>query len=112
MPALSRILYVDDEHDVRVVAEIALSRIGGYDVTACASGEEALTHLDEYGTDLVLLDVMMPGMDGLTARHQPYDLHRYRILGVAGVIPKPFDPMALASQVQNIWDGLNRAAAG
>jgi len=124
---LTDILVVDDEHDVVVVADIALSRIGGYQVSVCTSGAEALDHLEQNSPDLVLLDVMMPDLDGpatlqrmrmdprtaripvafVTARHQPRDLYRYRLLGVAGVIAKPFDPMALPSQVQNIWDGIH-----
>ena len=127
---LSKILYVDDERDVRVVAEIALTRIGGYEVRVAASGMEALDTLRDFDADLVLLDVMMPEMDGpetlqamrmnpatarlpvafVTARHQPRDLHRYRLLGIAGVIAKPFDPMSLPSQVLNVWDGLTRPA--
>ena len=129
-PPLSKILYVDDERDVRVVAEIALTRIGGYEVVVAASGMEALDKLREFDADLVLLDVVMPEMDGpetlhamrmnpatarlpvafVTARHQPRDLHRYRLLGIAGVIAKPFDPMSLPSQVLNVWDGLTRPA--
>lgn len=127
MPALTSILFVDDEHDVGVVADISLTRIGGFQVTVCSSGHEALEHLATNSADLVLLDVMMPGLDGpstlhrmrhdsrtartpvafVTALHQPRDLTRYRLLGVAGVIKKPFDPMALPSQVQNIWDSLH-----
>ena len=132
MPPLRRILFVDDERDIRVLADIALTRLGGYEVALAASGEEALERLGEFEADLVLLDVTMPEMDGpttlhrmrldpataripaafVTARHQPHDLQRYRLLGVAGVIAKPFDAMALPSQVQNIWDGATRPAAG
>lgn len=131
-PPLNKILYVDDERDVRLVAEISLTRIGGYEVQVAESGTDALEQLREFDADLVLLDVVMPGMDGpttlhqmrldpatarlpvafVTARHQPYDLQRYRLLGIAGVIAKPFDPMSLPSQVLNIWDGVSRPAAG
>ncbi len=131
MPALRRILFVDDERDIRVLAEISLTRLGGYEVAVAASGEEALERLQEFPADMVLLDVTMPGLDGpstlhrmrldpataripaafVTSRHQPHDLQRYRLLGIAGVIAKPFDAMTLPSQVQNIWDGATRTAA-
>ena len=132
MPPLRHILFVDDERDIRVLAEIALTRLGGYDVAVAESGQEALERLQERPADLVLLDVNMPELDGpstlhqmrldprtaripavfVTARHQPHDLQRYRLLGIAGVIAKPFDAMTLPSQVQNIWDETTRSAAG
>ncbi|MBN7770177.1 response regulator [Marinobacter daepoensis] len=115
-----RVLYVEDDADIRSVAELALADVGGFCVCLCASGQEALAQIDDFGPDLVLLDVMMPGMDGpqtlqalkqrprgldvpvvfMTARLQPSEIEEYRALGAIGVIPKPFDPMTLADDIR------------
>jgi two-component system OmpR family response regulator len=120
---LRRILFVEDDPDIRVVALMALESLGGFSVLACSSGTEALTRFAEFAPDLVLLDVMMPGMDGpatlaelqrlpsaggvpvifMTARVQAHEVLRYREMGAVDVIPKPFDPMSLADTVQTIW---------
>jgi CheY-like chemotaxis protein len=120
---LSRILYVEDDHDVRKLASFALKAVGGFMVEACASGEEALEKAAGFGPQLLLLDVMMPGMDGpttlqrlrdlpetaavpavfMTAKVQPHEVQRYRDLGSLDVISKPFDPMTLSTQVRQIW---------
>jgi CheY-like chemotaxis protein len=119
--ALRRILFVEDDPDIQVVATLALESLGGFSVLACGSGLEALSRFDEFAPDLVLLDVMMPGMDGpetlaelrrrpsdvpvifMTARVQTHEVLRYRELGAAEVIAKPFDPMTLADTVRTIW---------
>lgn len=124
MPApLSRILYVEDEPDIRVVAQMALEAVGGFAVIACASGQEALSAAPHARADLLLLDVMMPGMDGpstlkalrelpatahtpvifMTAKVQASEVAGYKGLGALEVIPKPFDPMELSAQIQRIW---------
>ncbi|MBK6849634.1 MAG: response regulator [Proteobacteria bacterium] len=115
-----RIVLVDDEPDIRTVAEIALSAVGGWEVRLAASGEEALAHLAAAEADLILIDVMMPGMDGftvlsrlrsdprwvklpaifMTAKVQPREVAQYLALGACGVIPKPFDPMELPQQIR------------
>lgn len=117
-----RIVLVDDEPDIRTVAEIALSAIGGWDVRLAASGEEALAQLAAAETDLILIDVMMPGMDGLgvlsrlradprwaklpaifmTAKVQQREVAQYLALGACGVIPKPFDPLELPQQIRTL----------
>jgi CheY-like chemotaxis protein len=122
-PDLNRILYVEDEADIRVVAEIALEVVGGFTVTSCASGADALECVDRVRPDLLLLDMMMPGMDGLstlealrahpataatpvifmTAKVQPAEVAHYKSVGALEVISKPFDPMALAEQIRSIW---------
>src|SRR3954469_2959471 len=61
---LKRILYVEDEDDIRMVGEMALTDVGGFEVRACSSGAEALAAAAAFAPDLILLDVMMPGMDG------------------------------------------------
>jgi len=126
-PPLRRILFVEDDPDIQVVAALALEAVGGLSVLVCGSGAEALSRLTEFGPDLVLLDVMMPGMDGptmletlrrlpdarelpvvfMTARVQSHEVAHYRELGAAEVIAKPFDPMTLADTVQSIWRSLH-----
>ncbi|MGH8805418.1 MAG: response regulator [Polaromonas sp.] len=120
---LSRILYVEDEPDIRVVAQMALEAVGGFTVIACAGGREALSAAPDARVDLLLLDVMMPGMDGpstlqalrelpatantpvifMTAKVQATEVAAYKALGALDVIPKPFDPMELSAQIQRIW---------
>ncbi|MGV8990825.1 MAG: response regulator [Thiobacillus sp.] len=121
--ALNTILYVEDEPDIRTVAQLALETVGGFTVKLCGSGEEAVQAGPAFKPDLLLLDVMMPGMDGpttlaalrkdpsmkdtpvifMTAKVQPSEIQQYRELGALDVIAKPFDPMTLAEQVRSIW---------
>jgi two-component system, OmpR family, response regulator len=121
--ALRRILFVEDDLDIQKIAKLALEALGGFSVLACASGSEALDAVAGFAPDLILLDVMMPGMDGpatlsalrrlpaaekipavfMTARVQAHELAGYRALGAADVIAKPFDPMTLADTVREIW---------
>jgi two-component system OmpR family response regulator len=122
--SLERILYVEDEPDIQAVAKLALEMVGGYQVKICSSGQEALDALGGFEPDLILLDVMMPGMDGpttlqnlradpvtagipvifLTAKVQPSEVARYQALGALNVIAKPFDPMTLAAEIRQIWE--------
>lgn len=123
---LSRIMLVEDEEDIRTVAELALESVGGFQLKSLASGAEALEALPGFQPQLVLLDVMMPGMDGpatlkairrtpgfertpivfMTAKVQPEEVSGYLSLGAADVIPKPFDPMTLSEQIHDIWSRL------
>jgi len=122
---VSRILYVDDEDDIREVATMSLELDPDLEVRACASGEEALSQVAAWRPDLILLDVMMPGMDGpstfanlrerpdtaetpvvfITARTQAREVDALKELGAAGVIAKPFDPMSLATIVRTYLSG-------
>lgn len=124
MSILERILYVEDEPDIQAVARLALENVGGFTVKICASGEEAIEEAAEFGPDMILLDVMMPGMDGpttlselrkqpglgttpvafMTAKVQPTEIEHFKSLGAQDVIAKPFDPMRLAEQVRAIWE--------
>jgi two-component system, OmpR family, response regulator len=117
---LRRILYVEDDPDIRTVANLALVTVGGYELRTCASGQEAIDAAAEFAPDLFLIDVMMPGLDGpqtlsllrqipavasvpavfMTAKIQPSEIARYKEMGVVEVIPKPFDPMRLAEDVR------------
>jgi two-component system OmpR family response regulator len=121
---LRRVLYVEDEPDIREVARFALEYTGEYEVKICESGAEALSIVGDFKPDIVLLDVMMPGMDGLstmealrkvpetanvpivfmTAKVQSAEVTRYLALGAASVIPKPFDPRTLGTTVREIWE--------
>ncbi|BFM20013.1 response regulator [Gilvimarinus japonicus] len=120
---LTTILYVEDEPDIRAIAELALQAIGGFSLTSCASGKEALSAARAGVPDLIVLDVMMPEMDGpetlrklreipsmvdvpaifMTAKVQPDEIAEYRALGALDVIPKPFDPLSLAQRINDIW---------
>lgn len=121
---LRRISYIEDEPDIRSIAEFALTQIGGFVVDICASGSEAIDKAPAFQPDLILLDVMMPGMDGIetfkriqkipglamtpvvfmTAKAMQHEVTRYRSLGAADVIAKPFDAMALPNQLRKIWE--------
>jgi CheY-like chemotaxis protein len=120
---LRRILVVEDDPDVQEVTELTLCDVGGFEVRIVATADEALRVVASYRPDLVLMDVMLPGMDGLgalarlkarpetaavpvvlmTARAQPHEVARYRELGCADVIAKPFDPATLSDQLRTIW---------
>ena len=114
-----RILIVDDEPDIRALASISLERIGGHEVRTAASGAQCLAELSDWRPDVVLMDVMMPGMDGpttlerirsdpaiadipvvfLTASVVDSELDRLRASSVAGVLAKPFDAMRLSAEL-------------
>lgn len=120
-----RVLYVDDEPDIREVAALSLGIDPALEIRTCASGQEALFQSAAWQPHLILLDVMMPGMDGpatlaqlkaadrtatipvvfITARTQSYEVERFLSLGALGVIAKPFDPMELAGQARRYLDG-------
>jgi len=122
-PALQTVLLVEDEPDIRTIVKAALEMVGGLKVRACESGAEALAAVAESRPQLVLLDVMMPDMDGpgvlsrlrgnpdtaaipvvfLTAKATPSEIQRLRALGAADVLTKPFDPMTLHEKVKAVW---------
>lgn len=119
MGAVRRVLVVDDDDVIREVAEVALGVVGGLDVSTASSGRECIESALANPPDAVLLDVMMPGMDGpttlahlredpvtrnipvvlLTAKIQPGERRKWDRLDLAGVIGKPFDPMTLATDL-------------
>jgi len=120
---LNKVLYVEDDRDIQVVAQLALETVGGMTLAVCSSGQDAIDKAATFDPDMILLDVMMPGMDGpttlvnlraieklketpvvfMTAKVMPSDVERYIKLGAVDVIAKPFDPMTLATRIQNIW---------
>lgn len=121
--ALNRILYVDDDVDIQAITLMVLEAISGFTVEVCSSGAEALAKAVAFNPDLIVLDVMMPQMDGLetfvalkkfpelentpvvfvTAKVQPQEVQGYLQLGGVAVIAKPFDPMTLSDQLRDIW---------
>ena len=117
-----KVLIVDDEPDIRRIAKLGLSRVGKMDVVEATNGTEALARAKEDLPDVVLLDVMMPGLDGpstlarlredpatsaipvvfLTAKAIASEVDRLKSLGAAGVLTKPFDPMTLARELRAV----------
>lgn len=117
-----KILLVDDEEDIRLVASVSLQRMGGFQVILATSGEEAIELASNERPDVILMDFMMPDMNGeallekirndeklrripvifLTAKAKPTDVQRLLRLGAKGVIGKPFDPTHLSEEVQRI----------
>ena len=124
MQVLERILYAEDDADIQQVAILALETVGGFTIKTCNNGLEAVSEIDIFQPQLLLFDVMMPYMDGpsallkireradfkatpaifMTAKVQPEEVQMYLDMGASGVIAKPFDPMLLATQVQEIWE--------
>lgn len=120
-----RILLVDDEDDIREVATISMQAVGGWEVLSARNGTEAIERALAEQPDAILLDVMMPDLDGpttfgrlqedprtrdipvilLTAKAQAADRRSFEELGVTGVLSKPFDPMALPEQVAELLAG-------
>jgi len=123
-PELKTVLLVEDNADIRTIAKTALELMGGLQVRACESGPEALAAVADLKPQLVILDVMMPDMDGpgvlselrkrpetrevpvifLTAKAGTAEVQRLLTLGALEVLTKPFDPMTLHQKVKAAWD--------
>lgn len=119
---MKTVLLVDDEDDIREVAQMSLEMTAGWKIESANNGQAGIEKALEVSPDAILLDVMMPDMDGpstflkmreipalcktpvilLTAKVQAADKERFKEIGVTGVIAKPFDPMSLADQVNEI----------
>jgi CheY-like chemotaxis protein len=115
-----KVLVIDDEPDIRRIARLGLTKVGKMDVVEAANGTEGLARAKAERPDAILLDVMMPGLDGpstlvrlredpetaavpvvfLTAKAIAAEVDRLRALGAAGVLTKPFDPMTLARELR------------
>ena len=121
------ILCIDDEPDVLSVAQMSLETVGEFKVTAVSSGKQGIEAAANEKPDVILLDVMMPEMDGptalkelrqntalsdvpiifMTARVRQSEIEEYMAMGANGVIAKPFDPMTLSTQVNELWKKFN-----
>ncbi len=121
---LEHVLCIDDDSDILEIAQMALEDVGGLRVTCMGDGDAAVAAAPGLRPDFILIDVMMPGMDGpsvlkglraraelaavpvafMTARIQDAEVRDYLDLGADGVISKPFDPMTLPSEIRVIWE--------
>lgn len=121
---LKSILYVEDDLHMRTTAQLVLEVIGKFDVRVCSSGREALIAARDFCPDLILLDVLMPELDGVntldmlrrmphlmhtpalfvTGLTEPGDIARYLEAGAFGVIPKPVMPLRLSDQLNTLWE--------
>lgn len=123
MVSLERVYYVEDEPDIRIIAELALVQVGGLTLKMSSTGETALDDIRQFSPQLILLDVMMPGLDGpatlkqirehrefddipvifLTAKVQSDEVRELKSLGAIAVIPKPFAPLTLADSLKGFY---------
>ncbi len=119
-----RVLYVDDDPDLQQIVKHGLEMSGNFLVKISPSGEQAIVDIPEYKPDLIIIDVIMPGMSGpktveylrqnpdtkelpvifITSRVQAHQIEQYNRLGAIGIINKPFNPLHLAPQVTTIWE--------
>jgi len=126
MSKLKKIMYIDDQMDILVMAEYALTEIGGYDVLICESGAQALAKIEDYKPDLILIDFMMPLLDGPETMSQIRKMEFFKttpaIFITAAIVPpevtdlmshdsavialihKPFDPAEISNIVQSFWN--------
>ncbi len=123
-------MIVEDEDDIREITRHLLKALGGFTVQECVNGVEALENLATFQPDLILCDVMMPEMDGITtlkrlkempqmshvpfvfmsARVQKHEVESYIEMGATAVISKPFDPITLTTRLKEIWAGMKDSA--
>jgi two-component system, OmpR family, response regulator len=127
MTALQNVLHVEDDESIIAISRLALETVGGLTVLSCTRGWQAIREAPGFQPDLILLDVMMPDMDGpttlvelakvldlasrpvvfMTAKTQPGEYQAYLDMGASDVIIKPFDPLTLAEQLKAIWIRFN-----
>lgn len=126
---LQHLIYVEDEPDIQSIVKLALETLGNMSVDVFSSGEEALKHAPDLSPQMVLLDVMMPGMDGpatmtalkslpnygslpyifITAKNRPEEVKDLMNMGAFRVLPKPFDPLMLATELKSLWRQFQQA---
>ena len=130
MEELKRIMHIEDDESIRMITSLTLESVGNLEVMSCESGKEGLEKFPDFKPQVLLLDVMMPEMDGpgtleelnrqfdlsgimilfMTAKVQQEELDHFRSIGGFDVIEKPFDPMSLSQKIQDNWQRF--AAAG
>lgn len=129
---LKNVLFIDDDRNMRQVVELALKAAGDFKVTTCRTYLNALDVIKDINPDLILLDIVMPEVNGLealkemrkkgllknvpvifvTAKVKPNEIGHYIHLGAIGVIAKPFDPAKLHKQIMNLWLDYIESRAG
>lgn len=122
MPKIQKILHVEDDPDIREIAKLALADLGGFEVLQCDSGELALEEAEAFAPDVIVLDMMMPGMTGIetlaglrqiealadtpaifmTSKNVATEHQDVIREEAAGAIQKPFDPVTLSDQIREI----------
>lgn len=122
--SLTRVMLVEDEPDIRLIGHMVLEAVGGLQTELAENGREALSKVKGFRPDLILLDVMMPYLDGpstlrqlladpetagipvifMTAKVQPQEVAGYLALGAIGVIPKPYNPVTLVEAIRELWE--------
>ena len=131
MQPLVRILYAEDEPDIQQVVSLILNEFGGFILKVCSSGVEAVNEIEAFEPQLLLLDVMMPDLDGLdalkeirkipayreipviflTAKVHPDEVQDYFEMGALEMIFKPFDPITLVEQIRQAWAKVSCSAS-
>lgn len=121
--SLKKILYAEDERDIQIIVQITLEAYSDLDLKICDNGKLLLDCVEDYKPDLILLDIMMPVMDGMTtfrnlklndrtkdipvvfitAKAQVKELEMYKSLGILGIIVKPFETTTLTNKIQELW---------
>jgi len=119
-----KVLIIDDEDDIRSIAAMSLGLLGGAEVVEADSGKDGIDKASQEKFDVILLDMMMPGMDGpstltalrenpttngipvifLTARAMNSEVEQLKKMGAKGILTKPFDPASLLTQVRSILE--------
>lgn len=124
MSGLIRVMCIEDDADIRLILDFTLAKLGGYEVLCCDGGQAGLDKIESFRPQLVLLDVMMPGMTGpetlqalrqlplmkgvpivfMTAKAMPDEVTDLLQYGATGVIVKPFDPVSLPKDILMYWE--------
>ena len=132
MSQLLRVMCVEDDPDIRLILHFSLGKLGGYQLQLCSAGQQALDLAPAFRPQLVLLDVMMPGLSGpetlaslrqldcmagvpvvfMTAKAMPQEVEHLLQFGATGVIVTPFDPVALPANIRIYWEHGRGPAAG
>ena len=129
--SLKKIMLVEDDADIQLITRLSLEVGGGYEVRVCGNGAQAVQSAPAYAPDLILLDFMMPGMDGIatmdalrelpetaaipvvffTANAQRQVQQDLLLRGALGVIVKPIEPQALVEQIRMLWQRFASASS-